>query len=229
MSILYLYLCAIVGICSSSGPEVQLCGNSAYYCTVNGQCLPRSDRCVERRNCITTNGIEEGCDCIGSRCSIYLGTAPLPSSGSSSKKRNVGFLGYRCLGFLAGGGKAQHQFINYKGFTWEFGESYQVQILDINDPDYKYRRQSEPVNSITQIGSSSCTYDQALAYANDFNRRYCLCTNNCQHFAQGLSKWLQDDCIYRGKRQINETLSEYFTEISQQHCDEGKKCACSYS
>ena len=213
-----LTLCAIVETCSSSG-EVQVCGNSNYYCTVKNQCLPRLYRCVGRGLCLNFNGLEDGCNCDGSyrSCEVYLGRTTLLSSSSWSKKRNVGV---SCASFLYNGGRFEHQFVTYRGFTWEFGKSYLTQALDINDPNYKYNRPAERrgIKDITPMGSSSCTYDQVMAFTNDFDYRYCLCTNNCQHFAQGLITWLLSDCTYKGKRQTNETMSEYFTQISQNQC-----------
>jgi len=145
-----------------------------------------------------------------------LGVAPL-SSSSSSKKRNADPIA--CFKFLYNGGEFNHHFVTFRGFTWEFGASYLSQVLDINDPNYKYNRPTEHVKSMTYQGKSSCTYDDALKFLNDFKQRYSLCTNNCQHFARGMITWLLSGCTYRGKRQSNETMSEYFTMISQDRCN----------
>ena len=222
-SIFALY--AVVGICSSSsGPEVQTCGNSGYYCTVTNQCLPRAERCVGSGNCLNHNGIEDGCDCDNSyqRCNVYFGRTDISSSGSSSKKRNVGI---GCAKFLLPSNR-EHHFIQYKGFTWEFGKTYLTQTLDVNDPNYKYDRPRERglIRGVTLKGTSSCTYDQVVTFTNNFDHRYCTCSNNCQHFAKGLQEWLLRDCthpFYRGKRQTNDSLSEYFAMISQAECNEG--------
>ena len=204
---------------ASAGTETQYCGNSRYYCKVSGQCMERSERCVGRGNCLNL-GIEEGCSCDGSyaHCNVYLGKTTLSLSSSSKKKRRNE---NTCTGFLFGNAKIEHQFILYRGFVWEFGKSYLVQILDINDPNYKYNRPSERkgIKSITLQGRSSCTYEQALPFLNNFELRYRLCTNNCQHFAKGLLTWLLNDCSYRGKRLTNETqLSEHFAMISHEPC-----------
>ena len=239
IAVFALYAVVSIGSCKSSGPEVQQCGYSHYYCKTTQQCLPREDRCVGRDSCLNVNEIEDGCDCDSSYqyCTVYFGRTHFSSSGSSSKKR--GLLG--CLKFIHSDNR-EHHFIRYRGFTWEFGKSYLTQILDINDPNYKYDRPEESslIKSVTSVGNSSCTYDQVLIFINDFDKRYRLCSNNCQHFAKGLQQWLLNDCTYptktyctyptncRVKRETNDTVSEYFAMISQEECSEGK-CAQLYS
>jgi len=218
LTVALIFLAIACEICSS-GREIQRCGDNAYYCKVNGNCLPRSDRCVGRGNCVNLNGSEDNCGCdqqYGS-CSVYLGTTPLRSSSSSSKKRNANVI--TCIKFLFNGIDLTHHFVTFRGFTWEFGASYLSQVLDINDPNYKYNRPTERVTSMTYQGESSCTYAEALAFSNNFEQRYCLCTNNCQHFAKGMITWLLSGCTYSGISQSNEAISEYFTMISQSRCN----------
>ena len=113
---------------SSSGPgkAPQMCSldnnnniDVNFYCREQSQCLPREQRCTgAATTCSTANQ-----DCY-----------PTSTSGQYSVR-----LGHANLG-LFGSKKTilEHRFIVYRGFTYEFGKSYQVQILDIADPDYKY-------------------------------------------------------------------------------------------
>ena len=88
----------------------------------------------------------------------------------------------------------EHRFVTFRGFTYEFGKSYGVQVLDIIDPMYKYIN-GKGLNSggIDKIGSSYCGWEDA--YANMVvemwkSEEYGFSTNNCQHFAAAMSRIL---------------------------------------
>ena len=87
--------------------------------------------------------------------------------------------------------RLEHQFIEYRGFTYEFGESYGVQILDTADPLYKYKNGKElNSNGIEYVGTSYCTWQDATKFVDGWNKKYRLLTHNCQHFADGLKEYL---------------------------------------
>lgn len=73
---------------------------------------------------------------VSGRYNVLLGRSSL--LGSSRRKRKLKFYEFN------------HQFIVYRGFTYEFGEKNGVQILDIADPQYKYHN----LKNIEFAGSS---------------------------------------------------------------------------
>ena len=83
----------------------------------------------------------------------------------------------------------EHQFITFCGFTYEFGKSYGVQVLDIGDPIYKYiNAQGLNSDGIEQVGSSYCSWEDANMVVEMWKiAKYRLFTNNCQHFAAAMS------------------------------------------
>ena len=130
---------------------------------------------------------------------VHMGHATLTSSGSRRKRVSL-----------------EHQFITYRGFTYEFGSSYGSQVLDISDPIYKYRDGRELRSGPTNLGYSTCTWEDANMFTRFWMRDdYSLFSNNCQHFADGLSDTLlYGPCNNRasGKRQTDDstmTLEEY--------------------
>jgi len=122
--------------------------------------------------------------------------APLPSSGSSSKrKRSI---------------LRKHWFVEYRGFVYEFGSSYGTHELDTNDPNYKYGPGGEKIVSEELVGSNSCTRDQVNSFAKrwrDAKSDYDLLTNNCQHFVKRLVEELGMNYRNRGRREADDTES----------------------
>ena len=74
----------------------------------------------------------------------------------------------------------------YRGFTYEFGESYSLQILDINDPDYKYINGRNLNNrGIETLGTSYCSREDASMFLEMWrNSEYNVNGRNCQDFAE---------------------------------------------
>ena len=140
---------------SSSGDGIapQTCGtdNTNYYCPVDRLCKPRSQRCTHANVCNNPDtNTEDGCyeTSISGLYNVQLGHAKL------------GFFGSKQYAL-------EHQFIIYRGFAYEFGKSYGVQILDTADPQYKYRNGMD-LNSkgIEVVGSGYCTWEDATSFAN---------------------------------------------------------------
>ena len=136
---------------SSSGPGVapQTCGtnNMNFYCPYDSvdRCKPRNQRCTGSDICNNPNTMTED-DCSETsnpgQYYVFLGHAKL--SDSSGKKRSIKIY-------------PEHRFVTFRGFTYEFGKSYGVQVLDISDPIYIYIN-GQGLNSrgIKRIGSSYC-------------------------------------------------------------------------
>ena len=163
-------ICAANG---SSGPEDQECGPESFYCRNDGNCRPGGQRCTGSDVCINSeSGMEDGCSPTGNpgQYQVLLGHSKLSSSSSSKKQYAL-----------------EHQFITYRGFTYEFGRLYDTQILDINDPNYKYLN-GRSLNSkgIESVGSSYCSRDDVLEFLDSWNEEYSVSHNNCQHFAKAL-------------------------------------------
>ena len=184
---------------SSSGPGTapQTCP-TGYYCPNDRQCKsPRSDRCTSSQDC---TGLD---DCYKQADGSYLiriGHSRLTSFSSSSKQ-------YRL----------EHQFVVYRGFAYEFGGSYNTQILDISDPQYKYIG-NRNVKHYTNYGTSYCTYDEAVMFINDWTDKYRLLRNNCQHFAKAFSEYLRtSSCNQQGARDLKQNTGH--TDILMKEID----------
>ena len=224
VTISFVLLCTSLCAGSGPGPASQKCGTTNFYCPVDQMCKPRDQRCTGSNICLNNAGVEDKCECrADGKCAVYKGTSPLSSSSSSKRDLQLACLKY----FYT---STDHNFIDFKGFTYEFGSSYGKQVLDRNEPPspYGYKYTSSNTKSYTRVGYSDCTYEEAMVFVNDFYSRYCLCTHNCQDFARGLQRWLVTDNCNRvrssiGRRQTNsetEDLSQYFAEISFHDCNE---------
>jgi hypothetical protein len=100
----------------------------------------------------------------------------------------------------------EHRFITYRGYTYD-----DLQILDINDPNYKYiNGQNLNSGGIETIGRSYCSQNSAVYFATEWaNEEYNVLTTNCQHFASAMDDYLRNGpCNVpmqgRKKRQDNE-------------------------
>ena len=161
---------------SGADPAMQTCGNTNFLCPVDGQCKSRLQRCINSNICVQPqSGVEENCDELSNgRYNIRLGRTPL-----IKKKRD----------YDANYHELQHHFISYRGFVYEFGCKYSVQILDQNDPNFKYM--DESAVTYEDIGDSICTYEETLQFTEEWKRKYNLISSNCQHFADLLCRYLQ--------------------------------------
>ena len=169
----------------SSGPVTQTCGTERFFCPVDSMCKPRDVRCTGTTECIESASEERGCDAAS-------------NTAYTIKLARTSLLGRKRLEF-------NHQLISYRGFVYEYGCNYGVQILDLNDPKYKYNG----INlDFENVGTSSCTYEQVLPFINSWERKYNVLTHNCQHFAMKLSDYLQTaQCSGSRKRNTDELAS----------------------
>lgn len=155
----------------------QTCGlnNTEFFCPHRPQktCLPRSERCTDANVCRNpSTGFEDSC-----------------------------YLSQSAMGFEVRLGQAQfadrhgtvisQQFVTYRGFTYEFGEEYGVQILDISDPLYKYKNGAHGFRSSSAKGTSLCLWEDAT----EFSKQWVVgenwhCSNNCSNFAKMLLGFL---------------------------------------
>ena len=162
------------------GITQQICGkNVHYYCPSDDSCQPRSDRCTNQETCVYLNSDDKcfrNCSKPGSYI-VKVGHALLPFQ---RPKRG-----------LQGCSRFEHRFIQYRGFIYEFSRSG-VEILDNNDPDYKYK-DNKFINrrDFTNVGSSFCTWEETTTFINTWsNMKYKLLTQNCQHFVTALQRYL---------------------------------------
>ena len=168
-----------------AGVAPQTCGTDNFYCPYapsDRSCKPRSQRCSGSNICNNPTTMKEE-DCsetsIPGEYYVLLGHAKL--FDSSSKKRSIK-------------AKLEHPFGTFRGFTYEFGKSYGVQVLDIADPIYKYKN-GKHLNSrgIQQIGRSYCNRKDAnMVVQNWKSAKYKLFRKNCQHFADAMADILID-------------------------------------
>ena len=159
----------------SPGLTAQRCGtdNTMYYCPLDESCHPREERCTLASNCIDRHEVENKCykSEIEKAYTIYLGHAFPVAAGSSL---------------------SEHQFIQYRGFTYEFAPRYGVQILDVNDPDYKYLNQRNITrNGIQNVGHSYCTWLDTTLFAERWQKGdHNLFTRKCEKFPTALLWYL---------------------------------------
>ncbi len=176
-------------LCSSSsgaGVAPQSCGttNKYYVCPSGGvcqipapndRCRPRSQRCTANDNCALQNN-EDMCF-----------SDPVNPGAYTVREGHVllGIFGSKRTFF-------EHRFIQYRGFTYEFGSSYSVQILDVTDPCYKYKNNKDiNSNGIQNVGSSYCTWEEASILPKMWKKKkYNLVIRNCKHFSAALKKYL---------------------------------------
>ena len=161
---------------TAPGPAPQTCGTDSFYCRQDGHCKPRSQRCNGNNICINPLTMKEE-DCSETsnlgEYAVLFGHAKLPGFDLIDDIVTI----------------LEHQFVTFRGFTYEYGKSYQVQVLDIADPIYKYRN-GKDLNDrgIEQIGRSYCTQEDANKVVEMWkDEKYNLLDNNCQHFADALS------------------------------------------
>ena len=154
---------------SAADPAPQTCGtdNTNFYCPVDEECKPRSQRCTHANVCNNpSTNREDGCH-------------ETAEPGLYEVR-----LGHVLL-FESSGSKVEHQFIEYRGFTYELGKYYGIQILDTADPQYKYPNNMKL--GIETVGYSYCTWEDATQFTEKAaDKKYNLVSNTCQHFANGL-------------------------------------------
>ena len=188
-----LFLCGFIscGYSSSSSSSdtytAPRCGNNNFYCPVTQGCLPRSKRCTG----------DAGSNAGSTQCQqSNYNECDISSSGAfqaylcSTKFQGIAnyIPQFACLGY-----KKEHQFITYRGLMYEFGD-YGTRVQDPLDPKYEYRPGGRPIIRCDKVAESkTCTYEQILEY-NDIWKKYKLCSNNCQDYADGLQNYIARGC-----------------------------------
>ncbi|XP_028411806.1 uncharacterized protein LOC114534546 [Dendronephthya gigantea] len=215
MRISDIYCHALMKRSYSSGEGVapQTCGtdNVNFYCPYadpNNRCKPRRQRCNRNNICINpSTRKEEDCSETSNPGEYYVLLGHAKLSDSSSKKRSIKT-------------NLEHPFVTFRGFTYEFGVSYGVQVLDVADPKYKYKS-GKNLNSkgIEKFGRSYCNWEDANKVVDGWrDEKYQLVLNNCQHFAEAMTDVLiygpcNRPSVSRGKRQDNEIeLTKYIDQ-----------------
>ena len=213
MLLLFVWIRSSSSSSSSGGAGVapQTCGtdNRNFYCRYdpNERCKPRYQRCTGSNICNNpATMMEDGCleTTNPGEYNVQKGHTKLGSSFSSRKRFEIHL-------------KYEHQFITFRGFTYEFGKSYAAQILDITDPKYKYRNGLNGLKRIETLGPSYCSWEDANMFVDKWNKKYRVFTHNCQHFAAAMSKTLLKgpcnrfgNAALRSKRQdSNDELAQY--------------------
>ena len=217
-----LFLCVLLSCIasnyssSSNGPGVapQTCGTNRFYCQYSTQqCLPRTQRCIGSNVCNNPNtGAEELCNEDPQNPGYYI---------VELGRANLGFLGSRKRSTDDQSSILEHQFITYRGFNYEFGKSYRVQILDIAVPIYKYAG-GRDVKSTKPVCPSSCTMEDANLFVEYWrnDRKYNFITNNCQHFACALQDTLLHSPCAQGRkrRQVDDNDLRQYIDRQLRNC-----------
>lgn len=207
---------------SSTGYTTPICEEqNGFYCPApdsSFSCPPRSQRCAGDGNSTQcTQKTYQHCDYVsaGGKFIVYRYSSPLALRQFLGRSARSDL--FACLRI-----KPEHQFITYRGLTYEFG-LYGTRVQDPNDPNYEYNTRSS--YGRTYLGLSSCTYEEVMTFVNAWsNSQYRLCSHNCQDFARGLGKYLTTDCgarTKRGRRQSDDDLAGYIFSISGANCTSG--------
>lgn len=167
-----------------SDPEREYCENTRFYCPNDNICKPREQRCIGAHICDNPrNGTEYQCDessADAGKFKVLRGHSRLGRPKRSTFRMLLDSLNW----------ELEHQFITFRGFTYEFGRGYGVQVLDILDPNYKYiNGRSLNERGIEVVGESYCTYEDAMQFVREWRElrgEYSVFSNNCQHFADKL-------------------------------------------
>uniref|UniRef100_A0A1X7TP39 LRAT domain-containing protein n=1 Tax=Amphimedon queenslandica TaxID=400682 RepID=A0A1X7TP39_AMPQE len=187
--------CVCCSSSSGAGPATQTCPNGYYCPTTNGCLTPRSARCTTSQNC---PALDQSCNKqSGNSYLIQIGHAELGLSGS---KKTL----------------FEHRFVIYRGFAYEFGGSYNTQVLDISDPQYKYvggRHLNS--NGIESAGTSRCTYADAQMFVTGWTKKYNVFTNNCQNFVKAMTKYLKTNCNRSISKQNTNSTASLQDEIEE--------------
>lgn len=197
---------------TAAGPAPQTCGTDNFYYRQDKKCKSRSQRCNGKNICINPLTMkEEDCSETSNPGEYYVfrGHAKLP--------------GFTSIDNIIE--KLEHPFITFRGLTYEYGKFYQVQVLDIADPIYKYRN-GKHLNDrgIEQIGRSYCTQKDANKVVGMWkDEKYKFITNNCHHFADALSDILiHGSCnqppASRSKRQDDDLEFSRFIDAQLRNC-----------
>lgn len=192
------------------GYASQTCGTTRFFCPYGGsqtdQCLSRDQRCLGDGSpaCADPDtGEEPKCNrgsSIGT-FKVWVFRADISSSSSSSRKRGLDL-------------ELEHQGVNYRGFDYEFGETYpNGQELDTLDRQYKYRNGREGYRLKLFEGTSTCGRTQAYNFMTNWAREHNYSPikipgtsyANCQTFTHEFVDFLLYECG-RAKRS-DQTLS----------------------
>ena len=214
MKVCLVFLCLCGSVSFANNRELRDSSSSKYrtpkcesengfYCTIDSQCLPRTDLCTRDNSdnlCLRKSYGNCNYNSANGKFEVYKYSTPLDSFfGSSSRRGIIGdILDYtsRCLNK-----KGEHQFIVYRGLMYEYG-TYGARIQDPNDNDnYEYRRPGgRSITSTNYVGDSSCTYEQVSKFLKTWSSSdYRLCSHDCQDFVKGLKTHLKNDCQMRGQ------------------------------
>lgn len=200
-----------IGYADSGGVGLanQECGSNDFYCPVDKLCKLREHRCTGTNVCINpATNMEDECFFSVPRgeYEVKLGHAYLLDSSSSKKWLEL-----------------EHQFVTYRGFTYEFGESYGVQSLDILDRSYKYIINGKGLNSngIENVGYSACSWEDTQLFLNKWNTKYNLISHNCQHFSSALIVYLTSTSCTHHSTRNRRSLQDEIDRILSAHCSVG--------
>lgn len=193
---------------------IQKCKGVGYWCNSSMECAkPKENRCTEKqsKDCKNTT-IDDNCLYVyntpnSQKSGIKPGwfkfkkwRSPLSSSLFSSSRKRRSKVDVE---------KREHEFIQYRGFAYEFANVGHQQ-LDLNDPDYKYDPAKWKKDELYEIdeGQSKCTYQEVQLFIANYKMVrgayvagvWCYLTgwdwlcdkvNNCQTYARLMQRFLQ--------------------------------------
>jgi len=204
------------GVSTSNSPggnwcaEVEFCGPNKFLCRSSQTCLPRDRRCDSHfTNCSNQFDCYARNDSKNNQTQFEYWSAltHLPQSQGSSRRRRLhrrhGNANDTEIGLSRpishNEWRFSHSFVQYRGFVYEFGRCYGTQELDVNDPNYKYRRPNIENWDWTPHGYSSCSRQQILSFLDQWKAlrlRYNYMLNNCHYFSKALLNVLRCNCAF---------------------------------
>ena len=167
------------------------CTSTEYFCPQKRTCLPSIQRCTPDEVCPYEGELDK---CL----KVY----PRDPSAYAILIGHVKIYDNPIPEIFG----LEHQFLQYRGFTYE--SDYGVIVHDLNSPQYIYRdkKRGDPEKyptveftrrGITQVGYSYCTYEEVGVFNGMWDRlRFNRFTLNCQHYVKALKTFLTTDkCI----------------------------------
>eukprot|EP00118_Oscarella_pearsei_P025292 m.307935 g.307935 ORF g.307935 m.307935 type:complete len:252 (+) comp43044_c0_seq1:74-829(+) len=161
-----------------------------FFCPSTGTCRNGNDRCqIPKSNQCWAKNSEPECRYESNgqfrfcRGWTHLDLSGRLSGSLSRKRRDTRDW------------KFQHEFVSYRGFTYEFGSDYGengqdgYRILDEADPNFRY--DDLETDCAISNGLSKCSWDDIKIFLYNYDTKYRLLYNNCQTFARLLEETLR--------------------------------------
>jgi len=181
------------------------CNSVSYYCPSSRRCDDREVRCTSLETCNYRDNASDNC----ARNKIFPGAFDVK-------------LGHVRPNFWVPQPLLHHNFIQYRGLTYEFGFGYEGQVLDVNDPFYKYGRISYwtfTKRGLEDVGVSYCDSNDIRFFMEFWGLLpFQKIRNKCVQFTKALELFLisgpcQDRADVKDRFEHNIKIQKHMSEV----------------